>query len=193
MSGAGVTHTGGLSAEGSDSSRATGYDDGSGRMARVRAGPPSSRRPHSRTLGAEQQQQTSAELGPRSTRSIAFHRVAGRDGHRRAADLQDQAGRLVWAGPDYDPSAAPQLKKVLKVFENFSAVIRVHVGGRVIRTTPEHRFFTQQRGWGRRGVAARRPVPAIEWDRGCRSRRSEDLGQETEASIRALPTSTPTS
>ena len=45
VSGAGVTHTGGLSAEGSDSSRATGYDDGSGRMARAAPVPPLFRPP----------------------------------------------------------------------------------------------------------------------------------------------------
>ena len=39
------------------------------------------------------------------------------------------------------------MKKVLKVFKNVAAVIRVHVDGRTIRTTPAHRFFTQQRGW----------------------------------------------
>ena len=87
---------------------------------------------------------------------------------------------MVWAGPDDDPGAAPQLKKVLKVFKNFSAVIRVHVGGRVIRTTPEHRFFTQQRGWG--SAKELQPGDLFRNRMGpwMQVEKVEDLGEETE-------------
>ena len=48
---------------------------------------------------------------------------------------------------EFDPSAEPRLRRVLKKFETLSSVLNLHVGGRIIGTTAEHPFFVKGRGW----------------------------------------------
>ena len=48
-------------------------------------------------------------------------------------------------------TAPPSLSYVEEIFENHMPLVSLHVGGRVIRTTAEHRFYVRGKGW----VAAR--------------------------------------
>jgi hypothetical protein len=179
-SGGGAVETGGSSAEGAATVRATGYDDGSGRMARVRAAATAMESATDPNAGAAQQQ-VSAELGAEIFKKYCF---AGETpietGTGGKAISEIRAGEYVWSAPERDPEAPAELKLVEEVFSNFTRVIRVQVGGRGIRTTTEHPFYSRQQGW----------VPAGSLRPGdlCRSRdgqwvaveKVEELGEETE-------------
>ena len=99
-----MTHTGGLSAEGSDSSRATGYDDGSGRMARVRAAATTIQSATEPDVGALQQQ-PSAKLGDEYFKEycIAFETpiLMGTGG---LPIFKIKPDDHVWAGQEDDPT-----------------------------------------------------------------------------------------
>jgi RHS repeat-associated protein len=56
-------------------------------------------------------------------------------------------GDPVLSAREDDPYGVPEAKHVEEVFVNVSPVLNLHVGGLVIRTTPEHPFYVQGRGW----------------------------------------------
>ena len=60
---------------------------------------------------------------------------------------QFRPGDWILSAPEDDPEAPPEAKKVEEIFTNFSGLLELHVGGRVIRTTGEHAFFVRGRGW----------------------------------------------
>src|SRR5439155_21136472 len=60
---------------------------------------------------------------------------------------QFRPGDLILSAPEDNPEAPPEAKRVEKVFTNVSALVELHVGGRVIRTTSQHPFFVLGRGW----------------------------------------------
>ena len=60
---------------------------------------------------------------------------------------QFEPGDLILSAPEGDPSAPPQARQVEEVFIKTSPLLNLHVGGRVIRTTPEHPFYVRGRGW----------------------------------------------
>ncbi len=60
---------------------------------------------------------------------------------------QIERGMLVWARAEDDPQASPRLCVVEETFERVAAVVHLHVGGRVIGTTAEHRVWVKDRGW----------------------------------------------
>ena len=56
-------------------------------------------------------------------------------------------GDMVWARNENDPDAAPVLKVIEECFVNELPIWHVHVGGQVVRTTDEHPFWVEGRGW----------------------------------------------
>ena len=48
---------------------------------------------------------------------------------------------------EYDAAGPIEAKVVEEVFERFAGIQHLHAGGQVIRTTFEHPFFTNDRGW----------------------------------------------
>ena len=60
---------------------------------------------------------------------------------------QIKVGDLVLSAPEDDPSAPVAARRVEEVFERSSVVFDLQVGGRLIRTTPEHPFYVQGKGW----------------------------------------------
>jgi RHS repeat-associated protein len=60
---------------------------------------------------------------------------------------QFRPGDLILSAPENDPTAPPSTKRVLRVFENVAPLIELAVGGQVIRTTSEHPFWVEGRGW----------------------------------------------
>ncbi len=67
------------------------------------------------------------------------------DGAKPIEELK--AGDLVLARNEFDVNAPVEPKRIEEVFENRAEVISMRIGGQVIRTTREHRFFEKQRGW----------------------------------------------
>ena len=66
------------------------------------------------------------------------------EGSRPIEDFQ--VGDLVLSRPEDDP-AGPVVARRVDVFQNYSPLLEVHVGGQVIRTTAEHPFWVKDRGW----------------------------------------------
>jgi hypothetical protein len=60
-------------------------------------------------------------------------------------------GDWVLARPEGDPGGAVEARRVEEVFVRTAPIMELRVGGRLIRTTAEHPFWVQGRGW----VAAR--------------------------------------
>jgi hypothetical protein len=58
-----------------------------------------------------------------------------------------RVGDLVLARPEGDPAAAAEAKVVEEVFSRTGRVLALHVGGQVIKTTAEHPFWVQGKGW----------------------------------------------
>ena len=56
-------------------------------------------------------------------------------------------GDLVLSRPEHDPNAPVEVKVVEKVFFGLAPILHIHVGGQVIRTTPEHPFWVRGKGW----------------------------------------------
>jgi hypothetical protein len=56
-------------------------------------------------------------------------------------------GDWILAAPEDEPEHAAEPRQVGEIFVRVSPVLNVHVGGRVIRATPEHPFFVISRGW----------------------------------------------
>jgi hypothetical protein len=60
---------------------------------------------------------------------------------------QFRVGDLILSRDEHDPSGAVEAKVVEEVFVRTGRVLYLHVGGQVIRTTPEHPFYAQGKGW----------------------------------------------
>jgi hypothetical protein len=66
-------------------------------------------------------------------------------GHKRAEEVRE--GDPLWSLDEFDPDGPLQLKRVEEVFVRVAPVIGLGLGGRTIRTTKEHPFYVQDRGW----------------------------------------------
>jgi hypothetical protein len=60
---------------------------------------------------------------------------------------QFKPGDLVLSRDEWDPSGPAEPKRVEEVFTATAAVVDLHAGGQVIRTTAEHLFWVRGRGW----------------------------------------------
>jgi uncharacterized repeat protein (TIGR01451 family) len=60
---------------------------------------------------------------------------------------QFRPGDLILARDEYNAEGLVEAKVVEEVFVATGRILHVHVGGRVIRTTPEHPFFVEGKGW----------------------------------------------
>jgi hypothetical protein len=70
------------------------------------------------------------------------------DGWRTAKPIERfREGDFVLSRDQHDPTGPPVLKRVEKVFVSRSPVVHLHVGGQVIRTTAEHPFWAERRGF----------------------------------------------
>src|SRR5205807_517301 len=58
-----------------------------------------------------------------------------------------RAGDLVLSRPEDDAAAPIEAKLVEETFRRLAKIVHLHVGGRVIRTTDEHPFWTERAGW----------------------------------------------
>ena len=67
------------------------------------------------------------------------------DGSKFIEDIR--VGDLVLSRDEDDPEGPFVAKRVANLFQNYSPLVDLHVGGRVIRTTPEHPFWVVGRGW----------------------------------------------
>jgi hypothetical protein len=56
-------------------------------------------------------------------------------------------GDLILARDEHDPNGTPVLMPVEDVFVNEARILHLHVAGQVIRTTAEHPFWLEGRGW----------------------------------------------
>ncbi len=69
------------------------------------------------------------------------------DGSSKPIELI-QPGEMVLAAPDSDPLAKPEPRRVLRTFHNApAAILTLHVGDDVVRTTFGHPFYTRRSGW----------------------------------------------
>src|SRR5262245_55105348 len=66
-------------------------------------------------------------------------------GKRRADSIQ--VGDRLWSRSEFDATGPIELKEVEEVFIRVAPVINVHVGGQIIRTTREHPFWVEGKGW----------------------------------------------
>jgi hypothetical protein len=67
------------------------------------------------------------------------------DGSKFIEDIR--VGDLVLSRHEDDPEGPVVAKRVVNLFQNYSPLLDLHVGGRVIRTTAEHPFWIVGRGW----------------------------------------------
>jgi hypothetical protein len=58
-----------------------------------------------------------------------------------------KVGDRVWARNELDPEGPLELKVVEEVFLRHGWILNLHVGGQIIRTTPEHPFYVRGKGW----------------------------------------------
>ena len=49
--------------------------------------------------------------------------------------------------PENGPEGSPEPRRVEEVFQSYSPLLELRVGGRTIRTTAEHPFWVRGRGW----------------------------------------------
>jgi hypothetical protein len=68
-----------------------------------------------------------------------------REGWRAVETIQP--GDWVLARHEDDPHGKAEWKQVEKRFERTAFLLHLHVGGEVIRTTAEHRFYAHGKGW----------------------------------------------
>lgn len=66
-------------------------------------------------------------------------------GKKLAEDMEE--GDLVAARDEFDPSAPVEYKEVEEVFTRVAPIWNVHVAGQILRTTAEHPFWVELRGW----------------------------------------------
>ncbi len=67
------------------------------------------------------------------------------DGSKFIEDIR--VGELVLSRDEDDPEGPVVAKRVVNLFQNYSPLLELHVGGRVIRTTAEHPFWVVGKGW----------------------------------------------
>ena len=60
---------------------------------------------------------------------------------------QFEVGDLVLSRSESVPDGPLEAKVVEEVFVRTGRILNLHVGGQMIRTTPEHPFFVQEKGW----------------------------------------------
>jgi hypothetical protein len=77
-----------------------------------------------------------------------------------------RAGDLILSRGEDDPAGAVEAKPVLRVFVRTGRVLDLRVGGRVIRTTPEHPFRVEGEGWVDAGLLRPGDLLSLE-DDGC--------------------------
>jgi hypothetical protein len=74
-------------------------------------------------------------------------------GYRNVEDIQ--VGDLVYARDESDPDGPVVAKVVERKFERTGCILHLHLSqGRLIRTTPEHPFYEQTKGWVAAGALA---------------------------------------
>jgi RHS repeat-associated protein len=67
------------------------------------------------------------------------------DGDKSIEDFKP--GDWLLSAPEHDPSAPPEPRQVEDVFQATAALLNLHVGGRVIRTSVLHPFYVLNQGW----------------------------------------------
>ena len=60
---------------------------------------------------------------------------------------QFQIGDLLLSRSEFDPSGPVEASVVEAVFRRLGEILHLHVRGQVIRTTDEHPFYVQSKGW----------------------------------------------
>ena len=60
---------------------------------------------------------------------------------------QLKAGDLVLSRNEHDPRGRVKAKRIEETFHGYSELVELHVGERVIRVTPDHRFYVPNAGW----------------------------------------------
>jgi hypothetical protein len=60
---------------------------------------------------------------------------------------QFKVGDLVLSAPEENPDAPVAPRRVEKVFQRLARIVELRVGGQTIRTTHEHPFYVQGKGW----------------------------------------------
>ncbi len=68
-----------------------------------------------------------------------------RDGWRAVEDIR--VGDEVASRSEFDPAADVEWKAVEATFRRTGYILHLHLGGQVIRTTPEHPFYVRDKGW----------------------------------------------
>ena len=63
-----------------------------------------------------------------------------------------QPGDEVLSRSEHEPGGEPSWKRVEERFERTGRILHLHIGGEVIRTTPEHPFFVVGTGWTAAGA-----------------------------------------
>jgi len=66
-------------------------------------------------------------------------------GSKRADEIRE--GDKLLSQDEHDPDGAVEEKVVEEVFVRVSPILNLHVGGKIIRTTGEHPFYVDGRGW----------------------------------------------
>jgi hypothetical protein len=66
-------------------------------------------------------------------------------GKKRADAIQ--VGDKLWSRNEFDPDGPIELKEVEEVFIRVAPIMNLHVAGQIIRTTREHPFYVEGRGW----------------------------------------------
>ena len=56
------------------------------------------------------------------------------------------------SAPDDDPSVSPEPRRVEELFERVSPLIELHIAGRCLKTTVEHPFYVEGKGWLKAGA-----------------------------------------
>jgi hypothetical protein len=69
--------------------------------------------------------------------------VAG--GKKRADAIQ--VGDRLWSRSEFDPEGELALKEVEEVFVRVAPIVNLHVAGQILRTTAEHPFYVEGKGW----------------------------------------------
>jgi hypothetical protein len=73
--------------------------------------------------------------------------ILGEHGSKNIEDCLP--GDQIWSRDESDPAAEPKLRQIEEVFVRQGFIWHVHVGGQVIRTTDEHPFWVENRGWAK--------------------------------------------
>jgi hypothetical protein len=66
-------------------------------------------------------------------------------GTKLAEDVE--VGDWLWSRSEFDPDGPLELKEVEERFVRVAPIVNLHIGGQIIRTTPEHPFYKKGEGW----------------------------------------------